>query len=316
MYGCKDSPYYYSDWLNSPFNATTPTAIHQYGYLLLPVCRHSEPYPGLAVVIFISFTLICAFILMSIMIAVVTAGIRDRIEEIQGLSLANTANNKLQMFASPKHEEKESMTRDSSERSPSAKHSLAESFDPELVLLMLKQVWKNAAKTGRQQKMKPISPAAANKVGPLSAPSGRAYIIQQYSSIDYWRAFSFCDNFKRQSIALRNLTNHPIYQFVFTVIVILAALLEMVVLQESALSSPRSLAWIEWIQYVFQAYFMADIFFRVKAHYPDYNSYFESPWNVFDVVLVLLTLLPILATGTSARDSLGLKFVNFVLNLF
>jgi voltage-gated sodium channel len=72
---------------------------------------------------------------------------------------------------------------------------------------------------------------------------------------------------------------------------------------------------MEWFQYLFQAYFMFDIFLRVKAHYPDYLAYLRSPWNAFDVILVLLTLLPILATGTSARDSLGLFRVGRILRV-
>jgi hypothetical protein len=157
MYGCAHDPSYYFNWISSsPLNSTSKIAIHQYGNLFLPVCSHSEGSPALAVVIFISFILLCAFILMSIMIAVVTAGIRERIEEIQGTIPMNAGPVNSQDTSAPtqklpssssskpgiKHgeEKQESITRDGSEGLLSSRHSLVESFDPELVLLMLKQV--------------------------------------------------------------------------------------------------------------------------------------------------------------------------------
>jgi hypothetical protein len=158
MYGCKNSRYYYSDWNYTPYNATTNVAIHQYGYLLLPICRDSKAYPALSVVIFISFTLICAFILMSIMIAVVTSGIRERIEEIQlATNQSDPTTNHLLENSPGKQktgpvnstdskksveEKKESMSRESSGKYvfDEQQQSFIQSFDPEIVLLTLKQV--------------------------------------------------------------------------------------------------------------------------------------------------------------------------------
>lgn len=142
MYGCASDPSVYFEWIpSSTLNSTTKTTIHQYGNLFLPVCSNSEAYPVLAVVIFISFILICAFVLMSIMIAVVTAGIRERIEEIQetismkaGRANVPEAPIRLQNLPSqlsPKHSE---------DSDPPFSSKLVETFDPELVLLMLKQV--------------------------------------------------------------------------------------------------------------------------------------------------------------------------------
>ena len=60
---------------------------------------------------------------------------------------------------------------------------------------------------------------------------------------------------------------------------------------------------------------MFDIFLRVKAHYPDYLAFLRTSWNTFDVILVMLTLLPILATGTSVRETLGLFRVGRILRV-
>jgi hypothetical protein len=269
---------------------------------LLPVCRHSEASPVLAVFIFLSFTLLCAFVLMSIMIAVVTTGIRERIEEIQGSSrpdgtplLRRCSTRQSLRYDSKKKKKGQTLSREwSKDFSTYEVHrSLMISFDPETILLMLTRVWKNAETESGQRQAETLPSATAA------------------SSIDSWTIFSTGNNFKEQSIAFRNLIHHPVYTLTFTFVIILAALLQLIVLQESKPSSSGSgWEWIEWLQYLIQAYFMVDIFMRVKAHYPDYLSFlWEDSWNTFDLILVILTLLPIFATGTSAERSLGTSAV-------
>ena len=147
-----------------------------------------------------------------------------------------------------------------------------------------------------------------------TSPSGRMFITSQFSSYGYWRALSEKSSFKIQSIALRNITNHTLYKTIFAIIILLAALFEILVLQESKNREgnnnhqEKQFYWVEWLQYFFQFYFMLDIFLRIRAHYPDYKAFFEDTWNKFDVLLVTLTLLPIIATKTSARNALGLYY--------
>ncbi len=144
-------------------------------------------------------------------------------------------------------------------------------------------------------------------------------MTSQFSSTVYWRTFSEKNSFKVQSLALKNITNHILYRLLFVVMIVLAAMFEILVLQktrdqEQGNSDASSLEWVEWLQYIFQAYFMMDIVCRIQAHYPDQNAFFVDSWNRFDIALVLLTLLPILAYGTPARDALGVKFHLFQLN--
>jgi hypothetical protein len=303
-------------------NATEMVAVDQYGYLLLPVCRHSEASPILAVFIFLSFTLLCAFVLMSIMIAVVTTGIGERIEEIQGptkpppISLRRFSSR--QSLRESSKRVKRQKTRNSSNDCSKSKldRSFMKSFDPELVLMMLREVWRNAAKEFRKRRARA---GAAGKEKATSgadlsdgySPSGKTYLTSRSSSIDSWTIFLMGNNFKKkQSIALRKLIHHPVYTLTFTFVIILAAFLQLIVLQESKPSSSGSgWEWIEWLQYLIQAYFMVDIFMQVKAHNPNYLSFLDDSWNAFDLILVILTLLPIFATGTSAERSLGTSAV-------
>lgn len=135
-------------------------------------------------------------------------------------------------------------------------------------------------------------------------------MTSQFSSTVYWRTFSEKSSFKVQSLALKNITNHVLYRLLFVAMILLAAMFEIIVLQHTrdqnqGNSQSDSLDWIEWLQYLFQAYFMIDIVCRIQAHYPDQKAFFIDFWNRFDIVLVLLTLLPILAYGTPIRDALG-----------
>jgi hypothetical protein len=317
MYGCKNSPYYYTDWLHLSIsmNATEMVAVHQYGYLLLPVCRHSEASPVLAVVVFLSFTLLCAFVLMSIMIAVVTTGIGERIEEIQGptkpppISLRRSST--LQSVRERSKKVKSQKTRNRNDDCSTSEvgvedRSFMESFDPELVFKMLKEVWGKAAKELRNRQAR--EEEATNGAALSDGPSVKMYLTYLLSSIDSWTIFSMGN--KDQSIALRNLIHHPVYKLTYAFFIILAAFLELIALHESRQpSSGSGWEWIEWLQYLIQAYFMVDIFVRVKAHNPDYLSFLDSSWNTFDLILVILTLLPIFATGTSAERSLGVSAV-------
>ena len=89
MYGCKDSPYYYvgaNDLVGSDFEEFgNQNILYAYGDMYLPICRNSKAHPYIATFIFVTFILLCGFILISLTVAVVTAGIRDRIEQIQQL---------------------------------------------------------------------------------------------------------------------------------------------------------------------------------------------------------------------------------------
>jgi hypothetical protein len=292
-------------------NATEMVAVHQYGYLLLPVCRHSEASPILAVVVFLSFTLLCAFVLMSIMIAVVTTGIGERIEEIHGPIDGSSRPNpsppsprRYTTRQSSSEKVKRQKTKKRSDDCSPTKIAFIKSFDPELVLKMLKEVWKNAARNRPAREEATTGTALSDG----SYTSGKKYLK---STIDFWKIFSTRYDLKEQSIAYRNLIHHRVYKLTFTFVTILAALLELIALHESGQpSSGSGWDWIEWLQYLIQAYFMVDIFVRVKAHYPDYASFLrEDSWNTFDLILVILTLLPIFATGTSAERSLGVSAV-------
>lgn len=51
--------------------------------MLLSVCKNPEPRPFLASMMFMSFILLCGFILVSLTVASVTSGINERLKELE-----------------------------------------------------------------------------------------------------------------------------------------------------------------------------------------------------------------------------------------
>lgn len=78
MYGCDRYP---SDYV--PYSNTSVLLIQRYGDMLLSVCKNPEPRPFLASMMFMSFILLCGFILVSLTVASVTSGINERLKELE-----------------------------------------------------------------------------------------------------------------------------------------------------------------------------------------------------------------------------------------
>jgi hypothetical protein len=125
IYGCSESGMYSAADSFSP----NRSAVHEYGFMPLPVCTKSEGFPILAAFMFISFVLVCAFVLISVMVAVVTAGIRIRIEKLQQNRDQHSSERDTLVSGDQERDEGEGV-----------QHSFDQIFDPEVVLIMLKQV--------------------------------------------------------------------------------------------------------------------------------------------------------------------------------
>lgn len=76
QYGCDVYPAQY-------YPGTQRLDIHAYGHFYLPVCTNPSKQKIISIVIFLTFIVIVAFVLMSLTIAAVTAGINDRLDNLQ-----------------------------------------------------------------------------------------------------------------------------------------------------------------------------------------------------------------------------------------
>mmetsp|Transcript_17129 Transcript_17129/g.25696 ORF Transcript_17129/g.25696 Transcript_17129/m.25696 type:complete len:612 (-) Transcript_17129:1137-2972(-) len=300
MYGCDVSPFYYkmAEELNgTAYENINGRSIEAYGEMFLPICEKSVARPLVASFVFITFILICGFILVSLTVAAVTAGINDRITQIQ-------------------HEddnESDDISLDSSLQSEvnDNEGDFVDRFDPELVLLMLKQIWKQheaaIAKLNLRKRTTTV------KVDDINAVSRRVLLQKQNSRFNIGNWFynlMNCFDAKRQSIVMRNVTGHTVYKIIFAFTIFLAAFLEIYVLQKN-----KRYTSIVAAQVVLQVYFTVDIALKLLAHYPEYMTYFNSSWNIFDIVLVVVTWTPFFTVGMTGSEYLGLVRVLRILRV-
>jgi hypothetical protein len=70
-------------------NGTKPVHINHLGNFFMPICTEPSSQPIVSILIFISFVIIVGFVLMSLTIAAVTAGISERLDSLQREELKN-----------------------------------------------------------------------------------------------------------------------------------------------------------------------------------------------------------------------------------
>ena len=152
-YGCDVYPVNY-------YPGPEPIDIEQYGHFYLPVCSDPRQQRLVSMVIFFSFMVIVGFVLMSLTIAAVTAGINDRLDNLQKEELREELsglNNQLlsreeSKYVSSKLANTGKVSRSISNmlRTTSTANLLAESHlsaDPALLRLMLFQALNVKKKT-------------------------------------------------------------------------------------------------------------------------------------------------------------------------
>lgn len=145
MYGCAEYSAFGYVQVNSSYDG--PIVRHRYGGMILPICSKSEARPVLAILLFVSFTIFCGFILMNLTIAAVAAGIKDRLDELrkedleQELGLVpgtSTNNNNGNGGNGPPG----LVSGRSMSRLPQDSKSSSLLTNPDMLLILLKQVWK------------------------------------------------------------------------------------------------------------------------------------------------------------------------------
>lgn len=129
-----------------------------------------------------------------------------------------------------------------------------------------------------------------------------------------WEELSACmlafrdADLQSMSIHMRAMTNHPFYKYLLAMTISFAAAIEIVILERSPdeESADDELNFILRVTQIFlQIFFTVDIICQVISHYPSWESYFKQRWNQYDVILILITWIPILATGLTIQKYLG-----------
>lgn len=327
MYGCDRFPAYYTV-VNSSY--TGVTSISRYGStLMLPICTTPEKSPALSAIIFLSFIVICAFILVNLTIAAVTSGINVRLDRIK--NEGSNVTNALSQMVAP----------ESSAPNINGNASDARIADPEMLLLMLRQVWreqdeyarkkaKEAASSFKQVEKKyrktldvssldlhkttmssstmasTISSSTASNVSTtkLRLPSFDEDDALAHSSDDHISL----SELRGQSIVFRDMLAHYSYQYIIFVMIAVSALTELVVLQ-----SGSTHLTILVFNLLLQIMFSIDLYIQIVAVYPNFEIFFKNNWQCFDAVVVAVTWIPVFAWGRGS-GVLGEHLIVFIVS--
>eukprot|EP00602_Paraphysomonas_sp_CaronLab_P009300 CAMPEP_0185036728 /NCGR_PEP_ID=MMETSP1103-20130426/30092_1 /TAXON_ID=36769 /ORGANISM="Paraphysomonas bandaiensis, Strain Caron Lab Isolate" /LENGTH=800 /DNA_ID=CAMNT_0027574367 /DNA_START=1013 /DNA_END=3415 /DNA_ORIENTATION=- len=281
MYGCDSYP---SDY-TAPDNSTATTERHRYGKMILPVCDKPEAQPIAATVIFVTFIILCGLILINLTIAAVTAGINDRLDELRKEDLMRELSAVGPLDASDDKSGKNLIT------------------DPDMLLLLMQQVWKEHDDHARKQ-------ARAQHEGEGNSRGIRQTVQDRFTlSSDANNRNSFfyvstalkCTDMRQQSVFMRDLTGYYLYKYVAATLVTFSALVELWSLQH-----PESRYTADYVQLVLQFLFSFDLYCKTIASYPAFATYYRNRWNVFDTAIVIVTWVPVFTIGMKGK---GVKYI-------
>jgi hypothetical protein len=252
----------------------------------------------LSAFVFITFVILCGFILVSLTVAAVTSGINNRIDQIQAANIEE-ATDIMEVLDDDQLNEQ-----------------FEDKFDPALVFLMVKQIWKQAEDYAHKLKIRGkkrntvIHPSMSSQ---RDIEAVRAKYQNERSLASgglSFRNVTGAFGIQKQSMIMRNMVGSVKYKLSFAITVLLAATLEILVLQER--QRPTA---IEVFQAFLQFFFSVDIYVKIVAHYPDYMNYFSETWNRFDFIVVILTWVPSFTAIAHSQSgeyfgmySLGFKF--------
>ena len=306
------------------------------GEMFLPICTQPEQFPILASSIFITFILVCGFILVSLTLAAVTLGINERIDEIK---------------SEKEKEDKQVVPRQLGYANRSFSSSAQIDYDPAALVTTLQKHWhyQECSRSFRQSSLGIIStpeevPQPRGKSIPATgriypeegtgqgkpnadmenpdpllkesaprAPPRRSMLynstISNYSVTTTKRAdsldFTFMDKVK---VTISVFTDTRAYTILVAVLILFSAVLELWALQIGARGYTIGL-----LQAIIQIFFIIDIALRFILRHPDYMHFFNSSLNRFDLAIVLLTCIPFLSffiTGSSG-EYLGKEVLSY-----
>lgn len=88
---------------------------------------------------------------------------------------------------------------------------------------------------------------------------------------------------------LHALANNPVFEWTAVSVIIASALLLGAKTFEI---SPATTLLLEWLDFGITVFFVLEIGLRFLA-YPDKKHFFSDPWNLFDTIIVSVSLLPV-----------------------
>lgn len=323
-FGCEE---YSADYY---VNGTADEIIKtEFGSLYLPICWKPEASPISATLLFVSFVLICAFILVSLTVAFVTTGINTRLHELQKeedkeelrkemgikkkikiprrrLKKSDDGKNK------EKEEEPQGLRKDESSNVLSSSSSmkdtktmlmsghshggssmtLSEVKDPELLRQLLKQVWKGDVDIVKEE-VDYISQKRYTLAAKEASFSGRFFGSKPISPINR-KATKWDIKILKLGVRVKRVVSDNYYNYFIYAFITFAAILELLSIQDLVQRHAEDIASI-----ICQFIFTVDLTLKLLSNAPRYKIFFQNNWNVFDFVLVLVLWFPVFSTYDS-----------------
>ena len=348
-WGCEEYPAGY--YVNGTANEIIQT---EFGRFYLPICWKPKASPTSASLCFVSFILICGFILVSLTVAFVTTGINTRLHELQQeedkeelkkelgsrkkitfpsrkgkkqkkgkkakgaddsvspspmdpsppLSDYSPSTSKNQMYVS-----NQSMSSDPSKEKPSrmAMRSLSskpdlvsEVKDLELLRQLLKQVWKGDNNIVKEDELQQYS----QRKGALIETPKILSMRNLRSPVKKTSNTSLERRLLRLGLTCRTWANDKNYNYFVYVVIIFAAVLELLSIEELIDTATNNIASI-----LCQVVFTIDLIVKFLACAPKFKIFIYSGWNVFDLVLVVLLWIPIISVSSNSYFGKLLCFI-------
>ena len=255
MYGC-----------NNYYAASNETqAVHSFGTFYLPLCSNHTPHPVTAPLFFISFVIICSFILISLTVASVTYGINGRFHELvergENGDDVKGINGIARIITS---------TQLSLEQQQSLVANQA------LLVMLMKQIWEDT-------------------------DYGNLIIMRQRTK--FFTRNGFVSNLKFNwstamlywdiniiSVAARKLSNQMFYHFLFGILIISSVTLEILEIEKEKPSD----ALFESLKIIFQVMFTLDLAILFLSRYPNIFSYFNKIGNCLYAFVVLVSWMTVI----------------------
>lgn len=189
IYGCDSYPSNYVVMQNH----TGLDFVARYGKMTLAVCTEPMKRPIIASVVFVSFLLLCGFILISLTIASVTSGINDRLSQL----------------------EKEEMVREKAFADQPANSLLT---NKDMLLMLMLEVWKQDEEFKKESRKKRQRETLKRS---------NTFVENMF---DFMKECSIMD-IKKNSVIMRTVTNHYIYRYFIAFLLAFAAFVEIWVIQ-------------------------------------------------------------------------------------
>lgn len=265
-----------------------------FGSFEKPKCTESHGQPGLASVVFISYELFAAYVIVSMCLAVVAIGTSEKLESFKEVDVygMNEEHDEPQSKKQSSNRGGGKPQQRSAAKSSKAAKMMGHSHEEKLLLSMLHKIWEG------QEGVVAHAEAELKRIrhGDLSDAS--------------WKSIALDVEF---------FIMHNTYQLLACGWILADAILQI---HDETVESSVDLNGLHWM---FQAGFVVDVFLKILTHVDKMSDFIKDKWNIFDLVITTVLFVPVSVPSDEVLAFLGclrilrlariLKTLSFIMDL-